>query len=69
MRIRKYDVDYGRRQLIKNMALGVGAGVLMPLDKVFAKDLDITKAYPDELFSVESQTKKSDQSRGLHYER
>lgn len=57
MRIRKYDVDYGRRQLIKNMALGVGAGVLMPLDKVFAKDLDITKAYPDELFSVESQTK------------
>ncbi|MCR9196772.1 DUF1329 domain-containing protein [Algiphilus sp.] len=60
MRIRKYDVDYTRRKLMQNMALGLGAGVLLPLEKIWAKDalmLDLTKAYPDEAFSIEAQTK------------
>lgn len=60
MRIKKYDVDYSRRQMMQNMALGAGAGVLMPLDKLWAKDSglqDISKAYPDEAFSIEEQTK------------
>lgn len=58
MRIKKYDVDYGRRHLMQSVAYGLGAGVLMPLDKLYAKDLDnVQKAYPDEMLSVESQTK------------
>ncbi len=27
MRIRKYDFDYGRRELMKKVAVGAGAGV------------------------------------------
>ena len=62
MRIRKYDINYGRRKMMQNVAYGlgagVGAGVLMPWDKLLAKDLDnIQKAYPDELLSIEAQTK------------
>lgn len=60
MRIRKYDVDYTRRRLMHNMAMGLGAGVLMPLDKLWASETglqDLTKAYPDEAFSIEAQTK------------
>jgi len=57
MLIKKFDFDYGRRKMMQNVALGVGAGVLMPLEKLVAKDLDLNKAYPDELLSVEMQTK------------
>ncbi|WP_029920974.1 DUF1329 domain-containing protein [Nevskia soli] len=58
MRIKKYDINYGRRKMMQSVAYGMGAGVLMPLDKLFAKDLDnIQKAYPDELLSVEAQSK------------
>lgn len=58
MRIRKYDVDYGRRKMMEAVAYGLGAGVLMPLDKLWAQESDdISKAYPDELLSVEAQTK------------
>lgn len=57
MHILKYDFNYGRRKLMENVALGVGAGVLMPLDKLFASDGDISKAYPEELYSIEIQTK------------
>ena len=60
MRIKKYDVDYSRRQMMKNTALGLGAGVLMPLEKLWAQDsglTDVSKAYPDEAFSIEAQTK------------
>lgn len=57
MHIRKFDFDYGRRKLLESAAYGLGTGILMPLDKVFAKDLSLTKAYPDELYSVEAQTK------------
>lgn len=57
MRIRKYDFNYGRRKLIQNAMLGVGAGVLMPLEKVFAAEMSLEKAYPDELLSIEMYTK------------
>ncbi|AXQ28526.1 DUF1329 domain-containing protein [Solimonas sp. K1W22B-7] len=58
MRIRKYDVDYGRRTLMKNAAIGLGAGVLLPLEKVFAAGGEnIAKAYPDELLDIGMYTK------------
>ena len=57
-RIRKYDVDYGRRKMMQSVAYGLGSGVLMPLDQAYAKDVnDISKAYPDELLSIETQSK------------
>ena len=56
MRIRKYDVDYGRRALLQKAALGAGAGVLAPLWPMIASG-DMSKAYPDELTSVEMYTK------------
>lgn len=58
MHIRKFDFDYGRRKLLESVAYGTGAGVLMPLDKLFAAGIDdVSKAYPDEMYSVEAQTK------------
>ncbi|SEP89440.1 Protein of unknown function [Solimonas aquatica] len=58
MRIRKYDFNYGRRKMMESVAYGLGAGVLMPYDKLLAKEIDdIGKAYPDELLSVEAQSK------------
>jgi hypothetical protein len=56
MHIRKYDFDYGRRQLLKNAAMGAGAGVLAPLWPLIANG-DMGKAYPDELMSIEMYTK------------
>lgn len=58
MRIRKYDVNYGRRKLMESVAYGLGGGVLMPLDKLYAKEIDnINKAYPEEMMSIEVQSK------------
>lgn len=57
MHIRKFDFDYGRRQLLKNAAMGAGAGVLAPLWPIIANGADIAKAYPDELVSIEMYTK------------
>ena len=57
MHFQKYDHNYGRRKLMKNMALGAGAGVLMPLNKLFAAEKELGKAYPDELMSIEMYTK------------
>ena len=58
MRIRKYDFDYGRRELMKKVAVGAGAGVLAPLWPTIVKSADnISKAYPDELISIEANTK------------
>ncbi len=57
MRVRKYDFDYGRRKLMQNAALGLGAGVLAPLDKVLAAEQTLEKAYPEELLSIENYTK------------
>jgi hypothetical protein len=48
----------GRRDFLANAARGVaGAGVLMPLSQAIASDGDISKAYPDELLSIEVYTK------------
>jgi hypothetical protein len=57
MRIKKYDVDYGRRELLKKAAIGAGAGVLAPLWPLIGKTADVSKAYPDELLSIELYTK------------
>ena len=57
MHIRKYDLNFGRRELLKGIACGAGTGVLMPIEKVMAKDMPLTNAYPDELYSIEDQTK------------
>ncbi|SEP87966.1 Protein of unknown function [Solimonas aquatica] len=57
MRIKRYDLDFGRRQLMKNAALGLGAGVLAPLWPTLARSGEVTKAYPDELLSIELQSK------------
>jgi hypothetical protein len=56
-RIRKYDFNYGRRKMMESVAYGLGGGVLMPLDKLIAADMDISKAYPDDLYSIEAQSK------------
>ena len=57
MRIRKYDVDYGRRALLQKAAIGAGAGVLAPMWPLLANGGDVSKAYPDELLSIEMYTK------------
>jgi len=58
MRIRKYDFDYSRRSFLEKVATGAGAGVLAPLWPTIANSTDnISKAYPDELLSIEVHTK------------
>lgn len=58
MRIRKYDFDYGRRALLEKTLKGVAtAGVLAPLWPMIGNAADISKAYPDELTSIEMLTK------------
>ena len=58
MWIKKYDFDYGRRMLLEKTAKGVAAaGVLAPLWPMIAQAGDSTKAYPEELLSIEAYTK------------
>ena len=58
MRIRKYDFNYSRRAFLDKMATGaMAAGVLSPLWPLIARAGDITKAYPEELLSIEAYTK------------
>jgi hypothetical protein len=58
MRIRKYDFDFSRRSFLEKMATGAGAGILAPLWPTIANSADdISKAYPDELLSIEMYTK------------
>jgi hypothetical protein len=58
VRIRKYDFDYSRRVFLDKVARGTGAGVLAPLWPTIADSADdISKAYPDELLSIEMYTK------------
>lgn len=59
MHLLKYDFDYGRRALMKKAAAGIAhSGVLTALWPMLSKadTLDISKAYPDELISIEMQT-------------
>lgn len=58
MRIRKYDYDFSRRVFLQKLAAGGGAaGVLSPLWPAVAGNGDLSKAYPDELQSIELYTK------------
>lgn len=58
MRIRKYDFDFSRRAFLEKVATGGAAGVLAPLWPTIANSADdISKAYPDELLSIEMYTK------------
>lgn len=58
MHIRKYGFDYGRRHFLRQQALGAAtAGVLTPLWPLIAKAGDVSKAYPDELLSIDAHTK------------
>lgn len=59
----RYDHGYSRRHFLKAVggscasAAMTGGGVLMPLWDAIARDGDVSKAYPDELLSIESYTK------------
>ena len=59
MRIRKYDFNYSRRVFMEKTLKGIAAaGVLTPLWPLAARSADdISKAYPDELLSIEMYTK------------
>jgi len=58
LRILRTDREYSRRHFIAQLAKGAGAaGVLMPSWKAIASTGDISKAYPDELLSIEGYTK------------
>lgn len=58
MHIKKYDHNYSRRKFLENAAKGVAAGgVLSSLWPLIANAGDTNKAYPDELVSIEMQTK------------
>lgn len=46
-----------RRFLMSSTGAALGSGVLAPLWSVIAKAGDVTKAYPDELLSIEAYTK------------
>ncbi|MDN5873337.1 MAG: DUF1329 domain-containing protein [Sinobacteraceae bacterium] len=60
MRIRKYDFDYSRRHFLDKTTKGIGAaGVLTSMWPMLTKadTPDIDKAYPEELTSIEMQSK------------
>ena len=58
MHIKKYDTNFSRRRFMENTLKGVGAaGVLAPLWPLIANAGDVSKAYPDELLSIEMYTK------------
>ena len=58
MHIKKYDHNFSRRHFLETVSKGaLGAGVLTPLWPLISNAQDITKAYPDELLSIEGYTK------------
>lgn len=58
MKMLRYDSGYSRRKFLSDAAAGVlGTGVLMPLWQAIAATGDVSKAYPDELLSIENYTK------------
>lgn len=58
MHLIKFDCDYSRRKFLTDAGRGILAtGVLMPLWSAIAASGDISKAYPDELLSIEAYTK------------
>ncbi|QID18358.1 DUF1329 domain-containing protein [Nitrogeniibacter mangrovi] len=57
MHIRKFDHDYSRRAFLSKAGAMVGAGVLAPLWPLIGNAADISKAYPEELLSIDAYTK------------
>ena len=58
MNIKKYDHNYSRRVFLDRLAKGsMAAGVLTPLWPLISQAADITKAYPEELLSIDAYTK------------
>jgi len=58
MHIRKYGADFTRRAFLEKAAAGVAsAGLLTALWPEIARAGDITKAYPEELLSIDAYTK------------
>lgn len=57
MHIMKYGKGFTRRHFLQTLGAGFGAGVLAPLWDVIAAEGDITKAYPEELLSLDLYTK------------
>ena len=58
MHIKKYDHDFSRRAFLEKTAKGAfTAGVLAPLWPTIGNTGEITKAYPEELLSIEAHTK------------
>ena len=58
MRLIKYDWNFSRRHFIGQMTRGVlTTGVLMPLWQAIAASGEVTRAYPDELLSIEAYTR------------
>ncbi len=57
MHTMRFDRGYSRRKFLADAARGVlGTGVLMPLADAIAATGDISKAYPEELLSIENYT-------------
>ena len=58
MKLLRYDAGYSRRKFLADASRGVlSTGVLMPLHEAIAKTGEVSKAYPDELLSIEGYTK------------
>tara|TARA_R110001599_G_scaffold353883_2_gene602294 strand:- start:22059 stop:23438 length:1380 start_codon:yes stop_codon:yes gene_type:complete len=58
MHIKKYDHNYSRRLFLDRVSKGaMAAGVLTPLWPLISQAGDITKAYPEELLSIDAYTK------------
>ena len=58
MRVLRYDRGFSRRKFMADAAKGIlGTGVLMPLWDSIAATGDTSKAYPDELLSIEGYSK------------
>lgn len=57
MHIRRSVTDFSRRHFLEQLAGGVcTSGVLMPLWRAIAANGDVSRAYPDELLSIEQYT-------------
>jgi Protein of unknown function (DUF1329) len=58
MHLQRYTRNYSRRVFLDKLSRGVvGAGVLMPLWQAMDAHGEVTKAYPDELLSIENYTR------------
>jgi len=57
MIVKKFTREFSRRQFMKSLgATGASMGVLLPLWDVLAEDGDHTRAYPEELLSLDAYT-------------